>query len=146
MADAASTLPDRFTLDLISPEARLISRPVWQVVCPGVEGEFGVRAGHMPLLSALKNGVVVVQDAPHAPAEIIFVAGGFADVTPAQLTLLAEEAVPVSSLQIEALNTAVDALHAQINVAENDIAAAPLRKALGVIQAKQASLALVKTA
>ncbi len=83
---------DTFIFDLISPEARLISRPVWQVTCPGVEGEFGVRAGHMPLLAGLKNGSILVQDTPDSVPEVVIVSGGFADVTSARLTVLAENA------------------------------------------------------
>ncbi len=93
MSSATATT---FTFDLISPEARLISRSVWQVVCPGAEGEFGVRAGHMPLLAGLQQGMVVVQDTPDAQPEVIQIAGGFADVTADRLTVLAESVVKTS--------------------------------------------------
>lgn len=88
-----SAAPATFTLDVISPEARLITRPVWQVVCPGAEGEFGVRAGHMPLLAGLQQGALIVLDTPESAPEVIQIAGGFADVTADRLTILAESVV-----------------------------------------------------
>ena len=75
---------------LVSPERELFSGEVDQVDAPGVEGDFGVLAGHAPFMTTLKEGWVKV----HVDREIrtFDVQGGFADVTPEGLTILAEKA------------------------------------------------------
>lgn len=95
-----------FNFELVSPEKILVSEPAWQVTIPGEEGYFGVRAGHTSLLAAVKPGVVEVVKTEGGAVEKIFIAGGFADVTAKNCTLLAEQAVPVSD--IDAVKTAQD--------------------------------------
>ncbi|HEX3406763.1 MAG TPA: ATP synthase F1 subunit epsilon [Caulobacteraceae bacterium] len=78
---------------LVSPERELFSGEVDQVDAPGSEGDFGVLFGHAPFMTTLKEGRVkaYVDD-----ETLVFdVRGGFADVTPAGLTILAEYAAPV---------------------------------------------------
>jgi F-type H+-transporting ATPase subunit epsilon len=76
---------------LVAPERQLFSAEVDQVDAPGVEGDFGVLAGHAPFMTALKAGSVTVRDGPNT--RVFTIEGGFADVTPAGLTILAEHAV-----------------------------------------------------
>jgi F-type H+-transporting ATPase subunit epsilon len=83
--------------DLVSPERLLISAEVDQVDVPGSEGDFGVLAGHAPLMTTLRPGVLTIQ-APGKPGEKFFVRGGFAEVTLDGLTVLAEEAMPLAEL------------------------------------------------
>ena len=78
--------------DLVSPERLLVSAEVESVVVPGSEGYFTVLARHAPLISTLKPGLVEVKELSGAVRKF-FVRGGFADVTPAGLTLLAEQAI-----------------------------------------------------
>ncbi len=139
MADV--TAPTTFQFDLISPEAVLASRPVWQVSCPGIEGMFGVRAGHMPLLAGLKAGVLLVQDTADAPAEAIFISGGFADVTNAQMTVLAEEAVALSALDAHALQLAATNLRDDMLSANDNIQRSALEASLKLVEAKLAAIA-----
>ncbi len=75
---------------LVSPERELFSGEVDQVDAPGSEGDFGVLAGHAPFMTTLKEGWVKV----HVEGGIrtFDVHGGFADVTPEGLTILAEKA------------------------------------------------------
>jgi len=81
-----------FHFELVSPEKKLLSESVWQVVIPGEEGYFGVRAGHMSLLASLKPGVVdVYANENDAPRRIV-ISGGFADVTANNCILLVEQA------------------------------------------------------
>lgn len=87
-----------FNFELVSPEKILISEPAWQVTIPGEEGYFGVRAGHMSLVAALKPGVVEVLSKQGAAPEKIFIMGGFADVSAANCTILAEQAVNVDEI------------------------------------------------
>lgn len=76
---------------LVAPERELFSAEVDQVDAPGVEGDFGVLAGHEPFMTALKAGTVLVYEG--AARRVFAIEGGFADVTPAGLTILAEHAV-----------------------------------------------------
>jgi F-type H+-transporting ATPase subunit epsilon len=76
---------------LVAPERQLYSAEVDQVDAPGVEGDFGVLAGHAPFMTALKAGAVTVYDG--GAKRVFNIQGGFADVTPAGLTILAEHAV-----------------------------------------------------
>jgi F-type H+-transporting ATPase subunit epsilon len=76
---------------LVAPERQLFSADVDQVDAPGVEGDFGVLAGHAPFMTALKAGPVKVYDG--STTRVFNIEGGFADVTPQGLTILAEHAV-----------------------------------------------------
>ena len=78
---------------LVSPQRELFSGAVDQVDAPGSEGDFGVLAGHAPFMTTLKEGRVKVYDDDQT---LVFdVRGGFADVTPEGLTILAEHAAEV---------------------------------------------------
>src|SRR3977135_957339 len=82
-----------FHFDLVSPEKFLFSGLVDQVDVPGSEGDFGVLAGHAPLMTTLRPGLLVV----HRENGVlrVVVNGGFAEVNPDGLTVLADLAVPV---------------------------------------------------
>ncbi len=99
--------------DLVSPERLLISAEVDQVDVPGSEGDFGVLDNHAPLMTALRPGVLTIQSQGKA-GEKFFVRGGFAEVTPKGLTILAEEAIPLAELDRAALE-------ARIRNAEEDV-------------------------
>jgi F-type H+-transporting ATPase subunit epsilon len=76
---------------LVAPERQLFSAEVDQVDAPGLEGDFGVLAGHAPFMTALKAGPVKVYEG--STTRVFNIEGGFADVTPQGLTILAEHAV-----------------------------------------------------
>src|SRR5262249_33049992 len=82
-----------FHFDLVSPERVLFSGEVDQVDVPGVEGDFGVLAGHAPLIASVRPGILTVFR--QGGQLRIVVNGGFAEVNPAGLTVLADYAVPV---------------------------------------------------
>jgi F-type H+-transporting ATPase subunit epsilon len=83
----------KLRFSLVSPQRELFSGDVDQVDAPGSEGDFGVLAGHAPFMTTLKEGRVKAYD---EGATMVFeVRGGFADVTPAGLTILAEHAEEV---------------------------------------------------
>jgi F-type H+-transporting ATPase subunit epsilon len=87
-------MADKVQFELVSPERLLLSEAVDMVVVPGTEGNFGVLAGHSLLISTVRPGVIDVYEG----SERIFVSGGFAEVTAERCTVLADEAVPLSSL------------------------------------------------
>ncbi|QQQ17278.1 ATP synthase F1 subunit epsilon [Brevundimonas vitis] len=80
---------------LVSPEREIFAGLVDQVDAPGVEGDFGVLAAHAPFMTALREGAVTVIDG--SSRRVFSVRGGFADVTPAGLTILAEAASEVAA-------------------------------------------------
>ncbi|ONG47433.1 ATP synthase F1 subunit epsilon [Pseudoroseomonas deserti] len=86
-----------FDLELVSPEKLLLSRPVEMAIIPAAEGEMGVLPGMAPMIVALKGGVIRVQE-NGAITEKLFVMGGFAEITPTRVTVLADEATPLAEL------------------------------------------------
>ena len=95
-------MPDPLKFELVSPERLLLSEEVESVMVPGTEGYFTVLAHHAPLMSTLKPGVVEVKGLS-GEMERFYVRGGFADVTPSGLTLLAEQAIRLADLDVETL-------------------------------------------
>ena len=83
----------KLNFSLVAPEREVFAGLVDQVDAPGVEGDFGVLPQHAPFMTALREGTVTVF---YGAARRVFeVHGGFADVTPDGLTILAEQASEV---------------------------------------------------
>ncbi|TMJ30337.1 MAG: F0F1 ATP synthase subunit epsilon [Alphaproteobacteria bacterium] len=83
-----------FHFDLVSPEKLLFSSEVTQVDIPGAEGDFGVLAGHAPIITSMRPGILVIYGETGEQLRIV-VNGGFAEVGPQGLTVLADAAVPL---------------------------------------------------
>jgi len=111
-------MPDKLHFNLVSPERQLISEDVDQVVVPGAEGYFGVLPNHAPLMSTVLPGMLTVLNG--GAERKIFVAGGFAEVTPDGLTVLAEEATPAEDLKGEALAARIARAETALANAAND--------------------------
>jgi F-type H+-transporting ATPase subunit epsilon len=147
-------MAEKLQFELVSPEKLLLSEAVALVVVPGGEGNFGVLPGHALLISTVRPGVIdVYGDAATEVSERIFVSGGFAEVTPERCTVLADEALPLSSLDRAQLTEHQKALEASIaslkdqaarlQGGERDAALADERQAerrLAVTRAKLAAL------
>jgi F-type H+-transporting ATPase subunit epsilon len=104
-------MPGKFHFELVSPEQKLVSQEVAMVTIPGEEGEFGVLAGHAPLLSAMRMGVIAIhEDGMQDRPRRFFVAGGFADVGAAHCTVLAEQATDLSLVDVSALDAEIASL------------------------------------
>ena|SRR5262249_48008667 len=84
-----------FHFDLVSPEELVFSGEVEHVVVPGTEGEFGVLAGHAPLIAMLRPGILRILGLNE---QRILVVGGFAEVSPDGLTVLADKAMAVEDV------------------------------------------------
>ena len=78
--------------ELVTPERLVRSDEVYMVVVPGTEGDFGVMAGHAPVMTTLKDSEIKVYKTAGAQPESIKVSGGFAEVGDKGLTVLAESA------------------------------------------------------
>ena len=85
-----------FHFDLVSPEKLTFSGDVDQVDIPGVEGDFGVLAGHAPVVAAIRPGILTVTTG--GSREKIIVLGGIAEVSEQGLTVLADVATSVAEL------------------------------------------------
>ena len=86
-----------FLLELVSPEKLLLSRQVEMATIPAAEGEMGVLPGHSPMIVTLRGGVIRVRE-NGAETERLFIGGGFAEISPERVTVLADEATPLASL------------------------------------------------
>jgi F-type H+-transporting ATPase subunit epsilon len=84
-------------LEIVSPEKLLLSKPVDMVVIPAAEGEMGVLVNHAPMIVLLRAGTIRLYQGT-AVTEQLYVSGGFAEVTPTRVTVLANEATEVSEL------------------------------------------------
>lgn len=99
-------MADTLTFSLVSPERELFSGQVDQVDLPGTEGDLGVLPNHSPLMAAIRTGAITVYS--NGSEEKFFVEGGFADVTPAGLTVLAEIATPLADVDRDDLSARIE--------------------------------------
>lgn len=121
-------MAEKLSFDLVSPERLLLSEAVDLVTVPGAEGDMGIMGGHAPVMTTLRPGVVGVQVEGQAERRF-FVRGGFAEVTPEGLTILAEYTVPLDELDSAALER-------EIADAEEDLADANTDERRQVAQEK----------
>lgn len=112
-------MAEKLSFDLVSPERLLLSEDVDMVTVPGSEGDMGIMGGHAPVMSTLRPGVIGVH-VDGQPERRYFVRGGFAEVTPAGLTILAEHTVPLSELDAEALSREIANAEEDVTDAKSD--------------------------
>ena len=117
-----------FHFDLVSPERLVFSGEVEHVVVPGSEGEFGVLAHHAPFLSMLRPGILTILG-PGQPQRIV-VGGGFAEVAPEGLIVLAELAVPVEEFDRSHLLQEIKDAEEDLADAKDDASRDKLRRRL----------------
>ena len=126
-----------FHFELTSPEQLVFSGEVEHVVVPGSEGEFGVMADHAPLVAMLRPGILTVL----GPEERRFVVrGGFAEVNPQGLTVLADFAVPVDDLDREVLAGQIKNLEEDVADSAEGAARDRASQRLDQLKAVQAAL------
>ena len=114
-------MAEAFKFELVSPERLLVSEEVESVMVPGTEGEMTVMAGHAPVMTAVRPGVVAVKPVD-GEEERFVVFGGFADILPDQCTLLAESAVRVGDIDREDLARRIQDAREDLNDAKDDAA------------------------
>ena len=108
-----------FKFELVTPERMALSEDVGQVVVPGVEGDFTVLAGHAPVISALRPGIIDVT-LPDARKTRIFVKGGFAEIDADRLTVLAERALDVETMDAGTIAAELESAEADLASASDD--------------------------
>ncbi|MEO5808249.1 F0F1 ATP synthase subunit epsilon [Devosia sp.] len=106
-------MADGIKVEIVSPERLVLSEVAKSVTVPGSEGYFTAMADHAPYMTPLKPGFITVTNAD-GHGHIYFVRGGFADVSPEGLTILAEEASPYADFDH-------DELAAEIRTAQEEL-------------------------
>jgi F-type H+-transporting ATPase subunit epsilon len=132
-------MADKIHFDLVSPEQMLLSEDVTMVTLPGTEGYFGVLAGHAPVISTLRPGVIEVKDGESGDMRI-FVRGGFAEVDPTKVVVLAEEAIPLADLDVEALDARIQDTEEDLTAAKTDSERARVSETLDYLRQLRAAV------
>ena len=88
-----------FLLEIVTPDKTVLKEQVEMVVCPGVEGEFGILPNHISILAALKMGILHYQI--NNKQETMFVSGGFLDMNNNKCSILAEAAEKASDINVQ---------------------------------------------
>jgi F-type H+-transporting ATPase subunit epsilon len=101
-----------FHFELVSPDKILFSGEVDQVDVPGSEGDFGVLAGHAPLIALIRPGIMTVHAAGQQNQLVVL--GGFAEVGPDGLTVLADVATSIEDLDRAALQAQIAKMEQEI--------------------------------
>src|ERR1700759_5306222 len=92
----------KISFDLVSPERLLLSDTAAMVTIPATEGYMGVMAGHAPVVTTLRPGMIEVLKDGADPR--YFIRGGFAEISAAKVTILADEAIPFAELDLQILD------------------------------------------
>ncbi len=126
-------MAEKILLEVVTPDRKLLSAEADVVVCPGVEGQFGVLHGHIPFLSALEIGEMYYRDG--GKTEYLSVSGGFAEVTSEKVTIVAESAELGREIDIERARRAMERAQQRLAAARTEAidyvrAEAALRRAI----------------
>jgi len=132
-------MADKLNFALVSPERELFSGEVDHVVVPGSEGEFGVSPNHAPVMSVVRPGALRVFN--EGAERRIFVNGGFADVTPEGLTVLAEDAVDLADVDSAKLEQQIKDAQEDVRDANGDTARNGAQLMLARLEGMRAAIA-----
>ena len=126
-------------VDVVSAEESIYSGEAEFVVLPGVEGELGIYPRHTPLFTQIRPGAVRIKVPDQAQEEFVFVQGGFLEVQPHVVTVLADTAIRAKDLDekaaLEAKAAAEEAMRNKTSDEEQAIAEANLSSALAQLEA-----------
>ena len=131
-------------LELVSPAKLLLSRAVDMATLPAAEGEMGILPGHSPMIVALRGGVIAVSEGGQV-TDRLYVAGGFAEVTADRVTILADEATPVSELSRAEAERRIAEAEAALATTSGD-SSEKMDLAIGRVLAARAMLAAAEAA
>jgi F-type H+-transporting ATPase subunit epsilon len=112
-------MADKITFDLVSPERLLLSDQAEMVTVPGTDGYMGVMAGHAPVISTLRPGTIDVQGATQGDVRY-FIRGGFVEISPNKITVLAEEALPMAEVDLSVLDQRIRDAEEDVDAAKSD--------------------------
>jgi F-type H+-transporting ATPase subunit epsilon len=112
----------KLQVELVTAEGRVLSQEADFVVAPGIEGDLGVLPRHIPLLTPLRTGEIMVRNDGHE--EFFFVAGGFLEVLPDKVVILADVAERADDIDEGAAEAARKSAQEALAQDEGDAAAA----------------------
>lgn len=110
---------EKFKIEITTPGKLAYSGDIEMAVIPGEDGELGVLAGHAETLTTLKNGVVNLYQG-EIIKDRIFVAGGFSEITPSEVSILATEAEDLSQIDRSEIEQKVADAEIKFKVADTD--------------------------
>ncbi len=126
-------------VDVVSAEEHIYSGEAEFVVLPGVAGELGIYPRHTPLFTQIKPGAVCIKVPGQAQEEFVFVQGGFLEVQPHVVTVLADTAIRAKDLDekaaLEAKRLAEEAMQNKTSKEEIAHAEAELSSAMAQLEA-----------
>jgi F-type H+-transporting ATPase subunit epsilon len=125
--------------EFVSPEAVLFSGEVDQVDLPGAEGDLGVLPGHAPMVTLLRPGIVTIMR--EGQREPIVVVGGFAEMGPGGLTVLADRAGSREDFDLDLLASDIKDAEEDLADCEDDAQRDKLSRRVEQLRALQAALA-----
>ena len=125
--------------EFVSPERVLFSGEVDQVDLPGAEGDMGILPGHAPLVTALRPGIVTIFNG--GKREPVVVIGGFAEVSPSGLTVLADSAVARDDFDMTTLASEIKDAEEDFADCTDDAQRDKLARHLEQLKSLQAALA-----
>ena len=88
-----------FALSVVAPDRSVVEERASNVVAPGLEGYFGVMVGHEPMIAAIRTGILEYTD-PTGNKHFVAIGGGFAEVTPDHVTILADKAEKATEIDV----------------------------------------------
>lgn len=132
-------MAEKLIFSLVAPERELFHGEVDQVDVPGTEGNFGVLPRHAPVMAMIRPGPLRILN--DGAERRIFVNGGFADVTPAGLTILAEEAIDLAEIDTATVEQHLKDAREDLTLARDDAARAVVDKRIARLEALRAALA-----
>lgn len=118
----------KIAFDLVSPERLLLSEEADMVTVPGAEGYMGVMAGHAPIVSTLRAGMIDVEK--DGRDSRFFIRGGFAEINPEKIVVLAEEAIPMEEFDIAVLDQRIKDTEEDLIAAKSDAERARISESL----------------
>jgi len=86
------------TLSVVAPDRSVVEEPISSLVAPGTEGYFGIQAGHIPFVAALKPGLL--EYTANNQKHFVYIGGGFLEVRPDAVTVLADEASRATDIDV----------------------------------------------
>ena len=124
--------------EFVSPETVLFSGDVDQVDLPGIEGDLGVLPGHAPMVTLLRPGIVTIMR--EGQREPVVVVGGFAEMGPGGLTVLAERAGSREDFDLDSLARDIKDVEEDVADCGDDAQRDKLSRRLDQLRALQAAL------
>ena len=113
-------MAEKLFLEVVTPQKAIVSEEVEIVVAPGSEGEFGALQGHTTFLTSLKLGTLRYKDA-NGKERLLFINGGFAEVLPNKVTILAESAERRQDIDVTRAQKAKDRAEQRLSTKASDL-------------------------